>query len=375
MYSDASGKSRPLETIEVNTKQCVGSSLIFAAWIADLSGVTNETPNPVKPEVIFKIYGVDKDTNTQTLLQSTLSEVIPGRAEWMQVYADVVLQSNIANIDFDYYRVSIDNYSKGTKGADYAIDDIRMFIKKSAVDMIPSRPFCGNDSTTIKVESAYDMIIAKLGILNNETRNIRYSIVEGNNPDNKIVLGIGEDNQPIYYLYDTLNGDYANDTITRRDKYETRNGTNYFIFNKELKVKIEPDVTYYLLVDYQSSILGNTTGSWITSNINDICSIVSSSFKVGRATIEIEELDGQVDKSFTIECNDTDTKLQKMSTYLNVPDGDGGYHKFEINFDWYMKGIMPKSLVTALKNLRASYPADDNGDLSLARGVRLTGIM
>ena len=66
MYTDASEESRPLASADVHAKLCVGSSLIFTAWIADM------TNSYIKPQVMFKIYGVDKTTNKQTLLQSTM---------------------------------------------------------------------------------------------------------------------------------------------------------------------------------------------------------------------------------------------------------------------------------------------------------------
>ena len=358
MYTDASEESRPLATIEVDSELCVGSSLIFTAWIADISGVTAETPNPVKPQVMFKIYGVDRDTNAQTLLQSTLSEVIPGRAEWMQVYTDVVLQSNIANTSYDFYRVSIDNYSKGTKGADYAIDDIRMFIKTSQIEIIPQRPYCEGETTIVKVEAAYDEITTKLGISNSNSKvDLRYYIVD--EKGQRVQLGTSDN-----YLYATLDGNYASDIIARPNSYETRNGTNYFILDKELRINIEPNTFYYLIVDYKAT----TSSVWITSNLGDVCSIFSDPFKMGRATIEIEHLDGNTDVEISIDCGEDTKLINEMSTYLSIPNSEGGIDKLEINFDWYMRGIMPSSLVTALKNLRASYPASENGAFITGKG-------
>ena len=92
---------------------------------------------------MFKIYGVDS-SGKETILHSTMSEIVPGRGQWRQIFADITLQGNIENKGYDHYRVSIDNYCKNTDGADYAVDDIRVFIQTSKVNMYQKSIDCGD---------------------------------------------------------------------------------------------------------------------------------------------------------------------------------------------------------------------------------------
>ena len=361
MYTDASDESRALASVDFEANLCAGSALVFTAWIADLT-----SSGQLKPQVMFKIYGIDENNNA-TLLQSMLSEIIPGVAEWRQFYADIILQQKDANVDYKSYRVAIDNYCKGTVGADYAIDDIRMFIKNSQVELVQEKAYCEGDSTELKVEIDYDAISTKLGLKSNENISLRYHMIEENG--NRVALGKDVNDQPIYELLDNLVGDYNNDKSARPAKYETRNNVNYFILQDTLKLELDPNKTYYLLVDHKA--VG--AEDWTVSEVDDACSIVSNPFKVGRASINIVELDESNDNSVSIKCDETEVTLPTFTAQLTFPDGEGGlYYINDVKFDWYLKGVMPDTLVTALKNLRADYPATGTGGSISGKGTEIT---
>ena len=55
-----------------------------------------------------------------------------------------------------------------------------------------------------------------------------------------------------------------------------------------------------------------------------------------------------------------------------MPDGEGGkYFVNTVNFDWYLDGVMPTTLVTALKNLRSSsaYPVSSTGTSAITGNI------
>ena len=300
---------------------------------------------------MFKIYGVDDDGKA-TLLQSMLSEVVPGVAQWRQFYADIILQPKDVNIDYEIYRVAIDNYSKGTDGADYAIDDIRMFIKTSEVEIMQEKTYCEDETTKIKIDIGYDEIVTKLGLQSTETIDLRYYLVDED--DVKIELGKDSDNQPVYELTDELNGDYVADILARPTKYEVRNSINYFILQDRLQLNLDPSKNYYLMVDYKRK----NSQSWKLSKRGDICSIVSNPFKVQEEEIIIKDLDGKVITSYEIGCTATGSLIENFTATLSVPDNNGDRHTFDnVNFSWYLNDVMSIELKDALYHLWMTYPS------------------
>lgn len=99
LYIDAADESRQIAEADFKADLCVGSQVIFSAAIADM------TTGAERPQLMFKLYGVNYDENNQEterrLLHSFSSGNFSGNRQggdgynvgkWYQVYGKMVLQ-------------------------------------------------------------------------------------------------------------------------------------------------------------------------------------------------------------------------------------------------------------------------------------------
>lgn len=78
----------------------------------------------------------------------------------------IVLQKESEVEKFSDFRLEIDNYCKGTLGADYAVDDIRMYIEPAKVQVLQEKPACGGATTgtiKLKIRAIHETLNAILG--------------------------------------------------------------------------------------------------------------------------------------------------------------------------------------------------------------------
>ena len=73
--------------------------------------------------------------------------IILKKGIWYQVYGKIIIQKESGVENYSEFRVVIDNYCQNTDGADYAIDDIRIYIESAKVQVIQEKPIC-NGATT-----------------------------------------------------------------------------------------------------------------------------------------------------------------------------------------------------------------------------------
>lgn len=171
LYIDAADESRQIAEADFKADLCVGSQVIFSAAIADM------TTGSQRPQLLFKLYGVNYDENNQEterrLLHSFSSGNFSGNREgtdaanvgkWYQVYGKMVLQKESGVNNFTDFKLVVDNMCKSTSGADYAFDDLRIYTKSSKVDIIQSSPICP-DKNTAEDSSVSSNILTKLRAL------------------------------------------------------------------------------------------------------------------------------------------------------------------------------------------------------------------
>ena len=156
LYIDAADESRQIAEADFEADLCVGSQVIFSAAIADMTLVSSGE----RPQLMFKLYGVNYDENNQEterrLLHSFSSGNFSGNRQgadgsnvgkWYQVYGKMVLQKESGVNNFTDFKLVVDNMCKSTSGADYAFDDLRIYTKSSKVDIIQSSPICPDKNT------------------------------------------------------------------------------------------------------------------------------------------------------------------------------------------------------------------------------------
>lgn len=192
LYVDASDESRTIASAEFTASLCTGQQMAFSACIADL------TYESVKPQIMFRLFGLEKDEygniKGKKLLQSFSSgdfgtnRLNPEDAKWYQVYGKITIQQDAQAEKYSDFRIEIDNYSKGTQGADYAVDDIRIYLKPAKVEIYQDRPACGETGTgsiKLKIRAIHETLNA---ILNHKNTKIHYRLV---NEDGSPVTGEG----------------------------------------------------------------------------------------------------------------------------------------------------------------------------------------
>lgn len=208
LYVDASDESRQIAAADFKANLCTGMQMIFSANVADMTLTGKELP-----QVMFKLYGVNYDAEGNIQSQKLLHSFSSGdfetnvdvltKAKWYQVYGKIVIQKESGVENYSDFRVVIDNYCQNTEGADYAVDDIRIYIEPAKVEVLQEKPVCGDAKTgtiKLKIRAIHETLNA---ILEHQDTKIYFRLVD---EDGNPVSGKGLYS---YNLYDITkkNGD------------------------------------------------------------------------------------------------------------------------------------------------------------------------
>lgn len=347
LYIDASDESRTIASAEFSANLCTGQQMAFSAYVADMTGA--ET----KPQLMFKLFGLDG--GKKVLLHSFSSGDFKtnrdsdDKGKWYQVYGKITLQKEEHAELYDNFRIEIDNYSKGTQGADYAVDDIRIYLKPAKVEVLQEKPVCGGATTgtvKLKIRAIHETLNA---ILNHKDTKIYFRLVdEKGNP----VTGDG--------LYDyTLKkpGETVAQKITTDKSYASVD-----VFNSEEKCKkyeidgvsmIETDADgerYIILANHSFSLLKGkkyyvsvcadsnpdaADAKW--GNPADICSVYSNLFELIGQTPVITDADGHVITEYRVNCGDSDPKVKLTGNLTTIDPVTGVKITLTgVPFKWYI---------------------------------------
>lgn len=353
LYVDASDESRQIAAADFKADLCTGMQLIFSAYVADM---TNQTTHP---EVMFKLYGVNYDTEGNIQSQKLLHSFSSGdfdnnvegltKAEWYQVYGKIVIQKESGVENYSDFRVVIDNYCKGTLGADYAVDDIRIYIEPAKVEIYQDRPACGETGTgsiKLKIRAIHETLNA---ILNHKDTKIHYRLV---NEDGSPVTGEGLYN---YWLK-------GPDDATAKEIKTTKSYASVDVFDSEENCAkyeidgvnmIEKDAdgeTYIILANhpfkltkgkkYYVSVCADSNPDAPDANWgkpSDVCSIYSAIFEMIGQTPMITDTDGKVITEYRVNCTDSDPKVKLTGSLTTInPDTGEKITLTGVPFLWYI---------------------------------------
>ena len=362
LYVDASDESRQIAAADFKADLCTGMQLVFSANVADMTNGSG-----VLPQVMFKLYGMNYDTDgnikSQKLLHSfSLGDFKtnvenPVKAKWYQVYGKIVLQKESGVENYTDFRVVIDNYCKITDGADYAVDDIRIYIEPAKVQVLQEKPACGGATTgtiKLKIRAIHETLNAILG---HEDTNIYFRFV---NEDGTPLEGTDESN-PYYQTIQKHATDEAKDIIYKSNKYGTVNvfdseetcnqytidGTPMIEKDSEGETYIVISNRYYPLEvgkKYYVSVATETpdpvTGEANWGSPAEICSVYSNWFEMVSQHPIITDTDGNIVTDYKIPCDQADNYDVKIKGQLTTTDPNNG-GKITLNnvkFYWYLDG-------------------------------------
>ena len=353
LYVDASDESRNIAAAEFTANLCTGQQLIFLASVADM------TDKDVKPQLMFKLYGINYDAEGNIVKRHLVHSFSSGdfkgnvdgkleEATWYQVYGKIVLQKESEVEKYSDFRLEIDNYCKGTLGADYAVDDIRMYIEPAKVQVIQDKPACGGATTgtiKLKIRAIHETLNAILG-----------------HKDTKIYFRfVGEDGKPV-----TGDGLYSYSLKDKTTNKETKvEGTEYGtvdVYDSEETCKnfaidgtnmIEQDSegeTYIVISnkDYPLEVgkkyyVSVSTGNPAEDKANwgspaEICSVYSNWFEMISQTPIITDVKGNVVTDYKILCDQADSYEVTIKGQLTTtdPNSGGKITLDNVEFFWYI---------------------------------------
>ena len=355
LYVDASDESRQIAAADFKADLCTGMQMVFSANVADMTSGSG-----VLPQVMFKLYGMDYDAEgnikSQKLLHSFSSGDFktnvdnPKKGIWYQVYGKIIIQKESGVENYSEFRVVIDNYCQNTDGADYAIDDIRIYIESAKVQVIQEKPIC-NGATTgtikLKIRAIHETLNAILG---HTDTNIYFRFVD---EDGKAVT---DDGLYSYTLTDKKNGTTKNvpgseyGTVNVYDSEEKCknfdiDGTNMIeqdnegetyivISNKDYPLEVGKK--YYVSVSTEDPAKGNA--NWGTPA--EVCSLYSNWFEMVSQHPIITDTYGNVITDYKIPCDAADDYEIKIKGQLVTtdPNTSGKITLDGVKFYWYLDG-------------------------------------
>ena len=370
LYVDASDESRQIASIDFKADLCSGARLIFSAAVTDFTAESA----PVEPQVLFKLYGVIKDENDKVTHQRLLTSFTSGDfatntkgdrqlGTWFQVYSRIVMRKNSGVENYSDFRIVLDNMCSGTHGADYAIDDIRLYIQHAKVDVMQNQPACpdatngsiANDKITLKITSHYENVQAITGVGKESKLFYRISDMDGNPFAGIDYNGDGKADE---YGVVTIPANY--DASSSAFQIDPEGHVILVIANRHFDLPLGKK--FYVSVAYPDAD-GNPE-EW--GKYTDACSSYSEEFSIVQQKVAISDANGSVVTTVRVSCDGnskTDVDITaKLETADNV--GGGSILLNNVKFDWFVgtpngadnKFSTIKGLQEALGKYRKDYP-------------------
>ena len=359
LYVDASDESRKIAAADFTADLCTGQQLIFTAGVADM------TKADTKPQIMFKLFGVKRNVNDDIVEKHLIHSFASGdfktnveglkSATWYQVYGKITLQKESNVEQFSDFRLEIDNYCSNTDGADYAVDDIRMYLAPAKVQVIQEKPICDGAATgniKLKIRAIHETLNAITGHKGQTKIYFRFVDEEG-----KPVEGTDESNP--YYRTELVNTSDGTKIEYKSNKYGTVDvfdseetcknfeidGTNMIEQDSEgetyivISNKDFPLTTgkkYYVSVSTEDPAKGNA--NWGTPA--EVCSVYSNWFEMISQHPVITDTDGKIVTDYKIPCDAGDDYEIKIKGQLVTTDPNtGGKITLDgVKFFWYLDG-------------------------------------
>lgn len=380
---------------------CLGSTVKISAWIAEFSpahdngmDIDNSTAN-----VTFRFDAVMKNGERVTV-HAFVTGVEDQVGQWMHVYYDFtprVADFDIQIKDIDHYELQIINNCMTSYGADYAVDDIQVYIQNPTVLAEQQDEICKptDEAFEVKVSAPFENLLQVLfkRAGTNELIDVYYTFIDKELFDNYYAIysanpSIDDPGNEAYkkavvrYDYDSTGGgntDFGtlkfNTSFDKNNVYkqgehytslackEEKDGVQYIVFNTFPK-----DNNLVAQKQYYISMLVKEKGTtvqpgWAEFNILRECGLTSV-FTVTRTSVV--KIDGDIveDGSQTEYCENMQPTIQVNLTGYNEQTGEIEVVEYNAYFDWYngsleelrKEQLGDLTLVEALEKLRGDYP-------------------
>ena len=360
LYVDASDESRKIAAADFTADLCTGQQLIFTAGVADMTDKT-------KPQIMFKLFGVNRNVNGDIVDKHLIHSFSSGdfsknvddlkQATWYQVYGKITLQKESNVEQYSDFRLEIDNYCNNTQGADYAIDDIRMYLAPAKVQVIQEKPICDGAATgniKLKIRAIHETLNAITG--HKGQTKIYFRFV---NEDGTPVEGTDESN-PYYQTVQKHATEASKDFIYKSNKYgavdvfDSEETCNQYTIDGTPMIEKDSEGETYIVISnryyplkvgkkYYVSVATETPDATGNSNWGspaEVCSLYSNWFEMVSQHPVITDTDGKIVTDYKIPCDAGDDYEIKIKGQLVTTDPNtGGKITLDgVNFIWYING-------------------------------------
>lgn len=381
LYVDASNESRQIASADFKANLCTGSQLIFSGAVAEYTAANNSTA----PQVMFRLYGIDKDKNgnvtDQKLIQSFSSGDFATNTKsheygkWYQIYSKQVLQKSAAADNYTDFRIVLDNMCKDTWGADYCVDDLCLYTQTSKLDVLQNKPLCPNETgyetapeyITLKLRGIYETFQA---MVNQKESKLFYRICDatGKRVENIDYNGDGHPDEygtariPASYNAAYVLPPEAADGKNNVAMFENDNSGNRCLVIANRNFNIVPGKDYYFSIAYPSDDNPNVPGVWGKST--DVCSTYSGMFQVVEQNIKLTDKNSNVLTALRVNCNTNTPTVEVIAKIETADPVNGGKVTIDkVKFDWFLSKpnaenelYSTQGLLEALHDYRARYP-------------------
>lgn len=380
LYVDASNESRQIASADFKANLCTGSQLIFSGAVAEYTASYNATA----PQVMFRLYGINKDENgnvtDQKLIQSFSSGDFKTNTKsheygkWYQIYSKQVLQKSAAADNYTDFRIVLDNMCQNTKGADYCIDDLCLYTQTSKLDVLQNKPLCPNetgyetapDDITLKLRGIYETFQA---MVNQKESKLFYRICDatGKRVEN---IDYDGDGHPDEYGIALIPASYNAGLVLPPEAadgktvpmFENDNSGNRCLVIANRNFNIVPGKDYYFSIAYPSDDNPNVPGDWGKST--DVCSTYSDIFQVVEQNIKLTDKNSNVLTALRVDCNSKTPTVEVIAKIETADPVNGGKVTIDnVKFDWFLSKpnkenelYTTEGLLEALHAYRALYP-------------------
>lgn len=381
LYVDASDESRQIASADFKANLCTGSQLVFSGAVAEYTAANAAA----KPQVMFRLYGIDKDENGNEIGKKLIQSFTSGDfktntknlqyGKWYQIYSKQVLQKSAGADNYTDFRIVLDNMCKSTDGADYCIDDLCLYTQTSKLDVLQNKPLCPNETgyetapsdITLKLRGIYETFQA---MVNQKESKLFYRICDATGTP-VVNIDYNGDGKPDEYgtarIPESYNAAYvlppaAADGKTNEPMFENDNSGNRCLVIANRNFNIVPGKDYYFSIAYPSEDNSNVPGKWGIST--DVCSTYSGIFQVVEQNIKLTDKNSNVLTALRVNCN-THTPTVEMIAKIETADPvNGGKVTIDnVKFDWFLSKPNQENelyttadLLEALHAYRAKYP-------------------
>ena len=361
LYVDASDESRKIAAADFTADLCTGQQLIFTAGVADM------TKADTKPQIMFKLFGVKRNVNDDIVEKHLIHSFASGdfktnveklqTTTWYQVYGKITLQKESNVEQYSDFRLEIDNYCSNTDGADYAVDDIRMYLAPAKVQVIQEKPICDNakfGSVKLKIRAIHETLNAITGHKGQTKIYFRF-VDEKGTP----VEGSDESN-PYYQTIQEHTSDASKNITYKSNKYgavdvfDSEETCNQYTIDGTPMIEKDSEGETYIVISnryyplevgkkYYVSVATETPDATGNSNWGtpaEVCSLYSNWFEMVSQHPIITDTKGNIVTDYKIPCDQADNYEVKIKGQLTTTDPyNGGKITLDgVKFIWYIDG-------------------------------------